>query len=645
MTTITDPDDLSQGGVTSVPDITFSGQTGADVTINSAGANLPAIAAGAFLEIRDGTAGTSTIDAENRGLYEVTGTPTTSAIDLTKQDSAGSVTNPTDNAVAAAARILGSTAAPKNVYLDQRPQSAVPVATDRSYIQLINDQGVVSGGVNALSNDGVTIKALYSFLKEEWLNDEDVRRFLFPMVPITDESYEFVEGYEPADNAESSTVDTGASTQSNTRQLIRTGGWLERNPVGGIKRTYAGVISLGNIFGTNTAYYFFAGQTSATSFNFPGPVNEGVQIFGSTANGGNVDVDFQDQTTDEFNIRIRTFGNTYGQSNSSAIGRDVLSNQAYSFAISEQADPVLATLVGGGGQPATISDLFDDIVTTPVAPYDDMAIGYFATAQDRSGFNPLGGDTPSAGTSQFGVIVDADASETDPTVSGPASAEEIFAFERAQLVRSTNINDPDALLTGEAAITIAGQLADPLLSIASVGNTLFSLTQPSNPGGDGNGVHVDNFAATDRNRVRFRDNDDDERSFPFVATGRLDFNANLSTDTSARYDVFISNDDAGDDLGRDFGTSLTLILNDAAGPAAISGSVPQQGGGSSVSFDVDYDGNVQRGAASAGTDIPITIVAMGFDTAQYVVATGTVTRAENQVFSLVAALERNAVNP
>lgn len=640
MTTITDPDDLSQGGVTSVPDITFSGQSGANVTINSAGANLPAIAAGAYLEIRDGTAGTSTIDSENRGLYEVTGTPTTSAIDLVKQDSAGSVTNPTDNAVAAAARILGSTAAPKNVYLDQRPQSATPVATDRSYIQLINNQGVVSGGTNALSNDGVTIKALYSFLKEEWLSDEDVRRFLFPMVPITDESYEFVEGYEPADVSEGSTVDTGASTQSNTRQLIRTGGWLERNPVGGVKRTYAGIISLGNIFGTNTAYYFFSGQTSATSFAFPGPVNEGVQIFGSTANGGNVDVDFQDQTTDEFNIRIRTFGNTYGQSSASAIGRDVLANQAYSFAVSEAADPVLTDLVT-----TTISDLFDDIVTTPVAPYNDMAIGYFATAQDRSGFNALGGDTPAPGTSQFGVIVDADASETDPTVSGPASAEQIYAFVQAQLVRSTNINDPDALLTGEAAITIAGQLAEPLLSIASTGNTLFSLTQPSNPGGDGNGVHVDNFAATDRNRVRFRDNDDDERSFPFVATGRLDFNANLSTDTSARYDVFITNDDAGDDLGRDFGTSIALILNDASGPNPISGSVPQQGGGSSVSFDVDYDGNVQRGAASAGTDIPITIVATGFGTAQYVVATGTVTRAENQVFSLVAALERNAVNP
>jgi len=43
-----------------------------------------------------------------------------------------------------------------------------------------------------LSGDGVTGKALYSFLKEEWKNDANLIKFPFPMGPITDEQFEFI---------------------------------------------------------------------------------------------------------------------------------------------------------------------------------------------------------------------------------------------------------------------------------------------------------------------------------------------------------------------------------------------------------------------------------------------------------------------
>lgn len=49
--------------------------------------------------------------------------------------------------------------------------------------------------VGNLSTDGVTLKALYSFLKEQWRNDPNTKNlaaFPFPMVPITDESFELV---------------------------------------------------------------------------------------------------------------------------------------------------------------------------------------------------------------------------------------------------------------------------------------------------------------------------------------------------------------------------------------------------------------------------------------------------------------------
>jgi hypothetical protein len=59
----------------------------------------------------------------------------------------------------------------------------------------------------------------------------------------------------------------------------------------------------------------------------------------------------------------------------------------------------------------------------------------------------------------------------------------------------------------------------------------------------------------------------------------------------------------------------------------------------SIGFDYDYDGNIQRGGSSAGTNAPFTAVALGSG-AQYVVTTGSITRSTANVINFVA-LERN----
>ena len=66
---------------------------------------------------------------------------------------------------------------------------------------------------DALSADGVTGQCLYSFLKEEWKDDNALIPFEFPMVAITPEQFEFVEDWVPANDA--------------TRKLIRQAGWRE----------------------------------------------------------------------------------------------------------------------------------------------------------------------------------------------------------------------------------------------------------------------------------------------------------------------------------------------------------------------------------------------------------------------------------
>ena len=73
----------------------------------------------------------------------------------------------------------------------------------------------------------------------------------------------------------------------------------------------------------------------------------------------------------------------------------------------------------------------------------------------------------------------------------------------------------------------------------------------------------------------------------------------------------------------------------------IAGSVSAQ---STVSFDFDYDGNVQ-GGRTAATDAKFTAVALGLNTGQYVITTGTIVRSTSNVINYVAALERNYLNP
>ena len=677
MPLITDPDGLSQGGETSVASTTFASASGAQIVITSA--NVPAVTVGDFIEVRDATT------VANNGLYEVDAYSAGVSITATKQSLTGTVTNPANDAASQTIRIFGNNANEKNVHFD----------TANKLVTFLNG----FGSTTVLDNNGVNFQAFYSFCKEEGKNDNDLIKFTFPPVSITAEQFEFDE-WRPVDEAESTIVTTNAS---DTRKLLRTGGWDEVDANGFIIDQYAGIISLGNIDASDFAYYFFGSQSSSTSFTFDGAVNEAIQTIqrvdlsgagtiafatsstftrttGSFVTDGFLVGDYlfiqnaEDAANDGTSLitnvaattitvsgtpfttnaddttviaavdrratpltnRIRVFGKTYDESTTADIGVTSLTNQVYRFPLSETTDAVVQDYADANYS-GNVANLFTDVYTTPVAPWNDMSITYYAAAQTRSGFNALGGDTPSPGDAQFGIIIDGDVSIPQQDGGGAATAEEIYIYVQSRLSQTADIDD--------GAGTLAGNLAEELLTLASTGNTLSSIYQSANHAGAGGfGVYVDSFNSNDKNRVQFQDNDNDARTFPFVATGSLNFNANLSTDTNAVYRMFFTNDDAGDNTGRDFDTINAITVQNASA-SDIAGSVPQQAGGSSASFDYDYDGNVQRGAASAGTPVPITLVAIGLGTGQYVIATGTIIRAENQSFSLVAALERNYSNP
>jgi hypothetical protein len=173
-----------------------------------------------------------------------------------------------------------------------------------------------------------------------------------------------------------------------------------------------------------------------------------------------------------------------------------------------------------------------------------------------------------------------------------------------------------------------GDVTDLLLAFAS-------------PTGTTTNLYIDNINADDTNNVTYKDATGQSRLEPFVSSLTISHNTNLQGDAFAKVKVMFTNDDAGDNTGRDFGTSTAITVKDSAGADMsynVSGLTEKQ-------FTYDYDGNVQRGGASAGTDAPITIVGIGLATAQYVIITGTITRAKGLTFSLVSPLERNYSNP
>jgi len=376
-------------------------------------------------------------------------------------------------------------------------------------------------------------------------------------------------------------VENWVPANDTTRNLLRSCGWREITAGDVIEREYMGIVSLGNIDSGSQPYYAFSSDSTANDFDFTGIVNQGVQTFGDSSNGN------FDKRGDTLTLFIRTQGNTYGSATSTSIGLTSLNYIANRFPLAEASDLKIS---------ASDSDIQNN------APYTGMEIRLYPSAQSRT----IGGTSYN-----FGVIIDGNS----------GTAEQIYEFVQYQLRQNSDI-DVDA---GPANI---GNLQDEFLGF--VGDTLKTKLVNNSDGGGG-GVYIDTFNANDTNRLVFTDSSDTERTFPFVSAGSLNFNSNLSGDADAIYRMFFTTG---------FGTSSALLVNDNSG-AAISGNIS---GNSSVGFDFDYDGNTQ-GGRTAGTDADVTIVAIGQNTAQYVLATGTITRAVGQNISLVAPLERNYSNP
>jgi hypothetical protein len=434
------------------------------------------------------------------------------------------------------------------------------------------------------ADTGVSMQTLYSFTKEEWRDDDNLIRFPFPLLSITSEQFELINGWD--------------LSGSLSKNLIRDAGWALKNTAGNSLEEWMNITTLGSFQSSDDQSYY--AQTSSltdapSQFVLSGEVNQAVQVYAS----GSENYDFRDY----FAIYLREQGKTYAFYNlNDEQNIDLLTYRKFALPLSNGLD--LKVTVADTGIDANSDG------TADVAPYSGMSITYYSgSAQSRT----IGGVPYN-----FSIIIN----------GNNGDAEEIYEFVQWSLRQTVDI-DAGA---GERR----GEIAEELLEF--IGDTL--RTQFTSIGG----VYIDNFLSVDTNRIEFTDNTNTIRTFPFIAAGNINFNDNLRNDSAAIYKVFFLDDDDGDDLGRDFGTQDAIIIEQYNGgtPIPFTGSVASS---ASFAFDYDYDNNIQRGSAASGSDAPFAAVALGLSTAQWTVAFGNIGRTTANSINFVSNLERNYLNP
>lgn len=197
-----------------------------------------------------------------------------------------------------------------------------------------------------LSQDGVTLQALYSFLKEEWRTDPNLIKYPFPMEAITPEQFEFKNSWNLSGQL--------------TKNLIRDGGWAVKDSAGLSSEEYMNLVTLGSFAATgDKAYYQQSNIAASTDAVYAGPTNQAIQVYQSGVGGFNY--------RDYFKIFLREQGKKYDS-------YDLLTQQSiatltykkYALPLSNSTDLKIA---------GTATDTF--IATG--SPYTGIAIAYFST--------------------------------------------------------------------------------------------------------------------------------------------------------------------------------------------------------------------------------------------------------------------------
>lgn len=506
----------------------------------------------------------------------------------------------------------------------------VVIDTALKTIQIVITGAVSNSSPGSLS--GVTLQALYSFLKEEWKTGVTLNKFKFPLKMFTKTDGIFINGWDFKD--------------ATSRNVIRDAGWEE---ITGDK--YAGIVSLGNFDATSDqAWYQHVIGYGAVTINFDktGNLNEAILISGFT---GYLKA-FLRIASGSGTGKLYSEYNLLTEQTISAL-EPVLYKLPLSNSTDLKINTTDAALAAGiyiGMKVNYLKGaLFVAATATSYAIADVVKDGVGRWAYCTGAGTVV---TPTNGYATFGgtstwqaydgeVLIGTTYYAFNRLITGNnGTAQQIYNWAQFKLRQTSDINANDSPTIGQrSGLVVKGNVAELLLEF--VGDTL--KTKP--------GLYISGFHADSTNSIKFRDITvngggvdantylpitSTERNYPFVATGALNFSSNLvaEADADTKYTMYFTSTPAGN-----FDSANAIIVKNNSA-VDITGQITA----ASIAFDFDYDGNVQ-GTRTAGTDAAVSIVAQGLPGATWILTTFTITRATGQSITINADDERNYSNP
>lgn len=409
----------------------------------------------------------------------------------------------------------------------------------------VANPAINSGG----SGGGITARALYKFERMSRSDNETLRKYDRFMAG----SYKFAGAYEMINGRKIAAADV---------KKLRGSGSVWRAANGAINRIFFGVRSLGNVEATSQAYYQLAAGGAPVNYAYPGPVDEMIQVFGTTANGDTGAGNFDSRTYLANNLR--TFGKTFDRKTLTDSGITIMDGFSAGFALGESAhlttgSYALADVYGGSA----------------IAPFTGLSLIKPALPVTGTGFNE--GD----GTFTWRL----------ENASG-ATLDQCTAYLDAVAATDNDIDDGTGITNGQRVNTWYSYDAQGRIVTRS--------------GADGLGLLIEGLIGEDKQRVVQTTDAGTTRTYPFFPTVVIDVGPNAIADAAAWGHVYFK-DGPG---ANDFNTGAAVTVQDK-NSAPVKGLV----NAANIVFEFPFDTDTLGGPAGTNKVCVVEVEGNGVATA------------------------------
>lgn len=461
-----------------------------------------------------------------------------------------------------------------NIYFDTTTGEIQLITADELALVNFGSGNVANPLLNTGgASGGITARALYKFERMRRAANETLRRFDKFMVG----SYKYAGAYEMANGRKIATADI---------KKLRGTGMVWRAASGTINRIYFGPRSLGNIEATSQPYYQLSAGGAPVNFSYQGPIDEPIQVFGTTANGDAGAGDFDSRTY--LAVNIRTFGKNYDRKTLVDSGIPIMDGFSAGFALGESNHLTTGAF--------SLADVYGG---SKIAPWTGMTLEKLAVAQTETGLNEGSGD--------FTWTLNN---------TGGGSLAQCVAFLDALAQTDDDID------TGTG--TTNGKRVNTWYSYNATGQIV------TRSGADVKGLMIENLPGGDQQKIVLTTDAATTRTYPFFPEITISVGANAKADANAWVHAYFK-DGPG---ANDFGTTNAITVRDKNN-VEIKGLV----GGADKVFLFPYDTDTLGG--SAGTDKTIVIEVEGNGIATAAKSELLITRTQNISVSCQPSLETN----